>query len=56
MAEKTFNQIFDGYWREQNKSGLPKSSGVYCVYECTYNKTEKTIEIHKLIYIGESGM
>jgi hypothetical protein len=55
MAEQTFNQIFDGYWREQNKSDIPKSSGVYCVYECTYNKIEKKVKIHKLIYIGESG-
>lgn len=54
MAEQTFNQEFDGYWREIHKSGLPSSSGVYCVYECTYNKDKQNISIHKLIYIGES--
>ena len=54
MAEKTFNQEHDGYWREPNKNGLPKASGVYCVYECTHNTTAKTVSIHKLIYIGES--
>ncbi|PKP20333.1 MAG: hypothetical protein CVU05_09355 [Bacteroidetes bacterium HGW-Bacteroidetes-21] len=55
MAEQTLNQTFDGYWREPNKSGLPKSSGVYCVYECTHNTSEKTVSIHKLIYIGEAA-
>lgn len=54
MAEKTFNQEHVGYWREPNKSGLPKKSGVYSVYECTHNVIDKTVEIHKLIYIGES--
>lgn len=55
MAEQNFNQEFDGYWREPNKDGLPKLSGVYCVYECTHNVKEKTVTIHKLLYIGESG-
>ncbi|MGQ1947965.1 GIY-YIG nuclease family protein [Geofilum sp. OHC36d9] len=54
MAEQTFNQEHDGYWREPNKSGLPKESGVYFVYECTHNVADKTVTIHKLIYIGES--
>jgi len=55
MAEKTFNQEFDGYWREPNKASIPSSSGVYCVYECTHNVEAKTVSIHKLIYIGESA-
>lgn len=54
MAEKTFNQEFKGYWRDVNKKGLPKESGVYFVYECTYNTSKNTVTIHKLIYIGES--
>jgi hypothetical protein len=54
MAEKTFNQKHEGYWSESNKVGLPKGSGVYCVYECTRNAEEKKVTIHKLIYIGES--
>lgn len=40
--------------REPNKSGIPSKSGIYCVYECTHNVQEKTVTIHKLIYIGES--
>lgn len=54
MAEQTFNQSFEGYWREPNKGGVPSKSGIYCVYECTYNVQEKTVSIHRLIYIGES--
>jgi hypothetical protein len=54
MAEKTISIEFDGYWRDENKGSLPARSGVYCVYECTYNVKEKTVTIHKLIYIGEA--
>jgi len=54
MAEKTITIGFRGYWRDKNKSGLPAESGVYCVYECTYNVNEDTVSIHNLIYIGES--
>lgn len=54
MAEKTFNQEHDGYWREPSKSGIPTESGIYCVYECTHNVEKKNLSIHKLIYIGES--
>lgn len=52
--EKTFDVCFDGYWREPNIGGIPSESGVYCVYSCIYNKTEGTVSIHKLLYIGES--
>jgi excinuclease UvrABC nuclease subunit len=54
MAEKSFNQSFEGYWREPNKGSLPQKSGVYCVYECTFNQAKKNVSIHELIYIGES--
>ena len=54
MAEQIFNQTFEGYWIEPNKGGISDKSGVYCVYECTHNVQEKTVAIHKLIYIGES--
>jgi len=54
MAEKTITVEFDGYWRDENKGGIPVESGVYCVYECTHNVSEKTVSIHKLIYIGEA--
>jgi len=54
MAKKTIPIKFDGYWRAVNRSGLPAESGVYCVYTCTHNKTEGTVTLHKLVYIGES--
>ena len=54
MAAQTFAIEFDGYWRETNKGGIPAKSGVYCVYSCVHNVSEKTVSIKKLIYIGES--
>jgi excinuclease UvrABC nuclease subunit len=55
MAAQTYNIEFDGYWRDENKDGLPGKSGVYCVYSCVYNRSEKSVSIKKLIYIGEAG-
>lgn len=51
---KTITLNFEGYWREVNKSGVPDESGVYCVYACTYNTTEGTVSLRKILYIGES--
>jgi hypothetical protein len=46
---------FDGYWRIKNAAGLPAKSGVYCVYACTYNAIFDTVEVKRLLYVGESG-
>jgi len=54
MAAQEFKLDFAGYWREPNISGVPAKSGVYCVYECSHNVSNKTVSIHKLIYIGEA--
>lgn len=54
MAAKTIGIEFDGYWRDVNKGSVPDKSGIYCVYECTHNAPEKTVTLHRLIYIGES--
>jgi len=54
MAAQTYSIEFDGYWREKNKGSVPSKSGIYCVYSCVHNVTEKNITIKKLIYIGES--
>lgn len=52
---KTINLNFDGYWREVNKSSVPKKSGVYGVYVCKYNPPpQNTVTLDKLIYIGEA--
>ena len=60
---KTIKLQFDGYWLEEAKSGIPKESGVYCVYSCKHNLSmeEKrrsargTVTIDRLLYIGESA-
>jgi len=51
---KTINLNFDGYWREVNKGGIPKKSGVYAVYVCRYNEQNKTVTLDKLVYFGEA--
>ena len=55
MAVKTINIEFNGFWRDKKKSGVPAKSGVYCVYECKYRKTENPVSLLALIYIGESN-
>ena len=55
MAAKSYSLDFGGYWRETNIGGMPKVSGVYCVYACTYSVSEKTVSIRKLVYIGEAA-
>jgi excinuclease UvrABC nuclease subunit len=52
---KTISLEFDGYWREENKAGVPDKSGVYLVYVCEYNESERTVTLNKLIYIGEAA-
>ncbi|MDX8339763.1 hypothetical protein SLH46_11250 [Draconibacterium sp. IB214405] len=57
MAAKTFNVKIDGYWRDVNKGSIPAHSGVYFVYECTYNPSKDgkgTVTLKRLLYIGES--
>lgn len=54
MAAKSYSLDFDGYWRAPNISGLPHSSGIYCVYACMHNDSEKTVTIRRLLYIGEA--
>ena len=55
MAEQSYELEFDGYWREPAKGSIPDKSGIYCVFSCVHDKTEKTVSLKKLIYIGESG-
>lgn len=54
MSAKTISIKFKGYWRDKGKSGVPAQSGVYCVYECKYNKNNDSVSLLKLIYIGEA--
>jgi excinuclease UvrABC nuclease subunit len=55
MAEKSYDLTFEGYWRDQSTGAVPAESGVYCVYECTYDEGKDTVSLHELIYIGEAG-
>lgn len=55
MAARSYDLNFDGYWRPPNISGLPDSSGIYCVYACTHNVQRKTVSIRKLLYVGEAA-
>ena len=55
MASKSYTLNFDGYWREPNIGGLPAQSGVYCVYACTYNAQASTVNLNRVLYIGESA-
>lgn len=54
MAEKIFNQEFKGYRRESKISTLSTESGVYGVYRCHYNESDKTVSLKELIYIGKA--
>lgn len=54
MTAQAFEVSIEGYWRDKNKSGIPNHSGVYFVYEATYNQYDDTVSLHKLIYIGEA--
>lgn len=54
MAERTFNQEFEGYWRAINAKYIPRVSGVYVVQSCIHNEKAGTVDLIKLIYIGEA--
>ena len=54
MTIKTYKQEFKGYWRYKNRGGVPKTSGVYCVYEGTYNSNNDTVSLGRLLYIGQA--
>ena len=46
---KKINLDFDGYWREINKNSIPSKSGVYCVYSCVYNSSNKTVKNYYIL-------
>ena len=55
MVEKSYSLEFNGYWREPNVSGLPDKSGIYGVYACVYDSNERTVDLKRLLYIGEAA-
>jgi hypothetical protein len=52
MSSKLYFLNFEGYWRENEISTIPKISGVYCVYACTYNPESNSVSLRSLLYIG----
>jgi excinuclease UvrABC nuclease subunit len=54
MPVKTISLEFHGYWREGAIGGIPSKSGIYIVYEAFYNSQAKTVDLKKVIYIGEA--
>ena len=55
MVTKAYALDFDGYWREPNVGSVPAKSGIYCVYACTFDSEKKTVDLKRLLYIGEAG-
>ncbi len=51
---KDFQLKFEGYWRDQNKGGLPKYSGIYIVYRSVYYAQSDTVSLIDIIYIGKA--
>lgn len=51
---KSYSLIFNGYWREIDKSAVPSKSGIYLVYRCVYNKQSNTVGLKEIIYIGQA--
>ena len=54
MAEQTIVIHINGYWRDQRQACLAEYSGIFFVYEASYNAADQTVDLLKLIYIGEA--
>ena len=54
MASKIYSLSFQGYWIDQHGSGLPAASGIYAVYACVHNPWARTVELRRILYIGEA--
>jgi len=54
MAEATIIVHINGYWREEDLFNILTHSGIFFVYESTYNPDEHTVDLLNLIYIGEA--
>ncbi len=51
---RTYYIQFEGYWLERNKTDVPARSGVYLVYRGTVNQGNNRVDLHEIIYIGQS--
>lgn len=55
MVAKAYSLTFGGYWLADAVSGLPASSGIYCVYACSHNPFLERVSLRRLLYIGEAA-
>lgn len=54
MASQMYSLGFQGYWTDEQGAGLPAASGIYAVYACVHNSWAKTVDLRRLLYIGEA--
>jgi hypothetical protein len=52
QPQDIYNLIFDGYWRDVARGGLPAICGVCLVYRGTYNQDKDTVSCKEIIFIG----
>lgn len=53
MAEQTIVVNISGYLREEHIHNLPEGPGIYFVYESKFNDIDQTIDLLRIIYIGD---
>ncbi|MEI6683037.1 MAG: hypothetical protein WCO44_10445 [Bacteroidota bacterium] len=54
MSEQTVIIHISGYWREESKSEIKKSPGLFFVYETHGKEGDQSLDLLRLIYIGET--
>jgi excinuclease UvrABC nuclease subunit len=54
LDNSVYHLAFEGYWRTPDVDSLPECSGIYCVYACTYNAILNSLDIKRLLYVGEA--
>lgn len=51
---KHFKLSFKGYWRAEKRDYIPHITGIYLVYRCTYVRSNDSVALSELVYIGQS--
>jgi len=54
MADATIIVYINGYWNDHDKQDIPDHSGLFFVYESKVNSIDNTIDLLRLLYIGEA--
>jgi hypothetical protein len=55
MPELTIVVNINGYWRDAQRVNMPESPGIYFVYESRFNAVDETIDLLRIIHIGEAS-